>query len=392
MNVKKRVVMDVDYYDLARRGYGPEELKAMFEKCACAGVDAMFWSVAFGGHILYQGKTQPVYTGQDHTIGSAQAAAVINSFDPLATAIELGHQHGIKIIPYFRMFDDFFSGMIDKTIDRMEQGWWESRCGNIKLKGWPCYHEPEVIEHKLRNVREIIEYGVDGFLFGLSRSHAFYHSPYRQPNLFGYNQPVADEYQRRYGVDIRKFDYMTGNLTTEGHFKECFFVHEFNYVGAEEFDLAKWHMIKGEAAVNFIRLVRQLMGPEADFSVLLGTYGCQGMAELSDRSSAQFRVDPAAMLEEGIMNEWVIPGNFHDQQLDFLPTEYTNKSNIWLNDIISLDGGHNGKYRSPKEIRAYLERVTDTSHASITIHEADFIEMQDNSYEIWEVVKEFFGK
>lgn len=398
-NRPRRLVLDVDYHDLALHGYGRAELERLFERSASAGVKTMIWDAFWLGCAGYHSRKLPMYSGQDRIEGSARAAALYRQFDPLATAVELGKKHRITILAYFRLFDSYWPGLVDTAIDRMEHGWWESRCGQFQLRGWPCYSLPEVRQHHLDIVSEIAALGVDGFMFGLTRSHTFYASPYRQPLFFGYNQPIADEYARRYGVDIRHFDYLVHRTTNEGHFGKSYwpFAHETEYIGAQPFDLAKWHWLKGEGVAEFLREARKLLGRDRHVAIEAMAAACPPVADPNDPIPARFFVDPVALAHEGTINEWVVPENARgvDFHARLLPTfqgvrDAGAEINLWLNDVLTPDGGGSSVATIP-QIERYLQTVTASDLTSFTVHEADFIEQHPQADAIWNMLRQFFG-
>lgn len=69
---------------------------------------------------------------------------------------------------------------------------------NEYMKGTLCEAYPEVREHWLREVRRLLEMGVDGIDFRL-QNHSAMVSDYAS---YGYNEPIVEEYRRRHGVDI----------------------------------------------------------------------------------------------------------------------------------------------------------------------------------------------
>ncbi len=397
---KKRLVWDTDFYDLAWNGCTKDDVERLFEKSSESGFQAMFWSVGTGGLAEYHSRILPWYDGRDRREGSARAAEVIRSFDSLALAVELGKKYNIDIIIYFRMFDDYWPGIIDEKVNKIPHGWWESRCGNFQLLGWPDYWLEEVRDYKMKQVREIAGYGVKGFMFGLTRSHSLYVNPFRQPHFWGYNQTVADEYLRRYGVDIRRFKFSRTRSTSEGHYawRELSFVHEYEYVGAEEFDLVKWHDLKAEGPMMLIRQVRRELGPKIHIAIEASHYACPPFADLKDNYPAKMFFYPNDLAKEGLINEWVFSDNWRGRKFDFdgpiIPnfSEVTNAGaqlNAWLNDIFSPTGGESKTCAGAKEVEEYLAKFQESKIPSCTIHEAAFLLENPEKEKIWEILKAF---
>lgn len=394
----KLLTMEVDYDSLARDGCGREGVERLFDRCADVGVTQVIWSVGFAGTADYPSKIMPHAAGADRGQHSIRAAEIKNQYDPLATAVELAQKHGIKLLAYFRMFDDYWPGMVDKFVDSLSDGWWASRCGRFHLKGWPCYWLDEVRKYKLSVVKEIAEYGVDGFVFGATRSHSFYVCPYTQPHFFGYNQPVASEFLRRYGVDISKFDYCVDHWTKDAD-SGFDVINGTEHVGAIEFDKAQWNWLKGESVTQFIREARKDLGGQCHLALEAGIYACPPVADPEDPMPAKLFLDPTAMAQEGIIDEWIIPGAFRDTDFDALILSNFGGVqdagaclNVWLNDIFSPTGGETEKWAACHDIEAYIERVMKSSLRAMTLHEAAFLLRHPNSEHIWKILRQYFGQ
>lgn len=94
------------------------------------------------------------------------------------------------------------------------------------------YHEgvlefayPEVRQHVLSEIREFAEKLPFDGIFLSYRSHS---PPPAHADMFGFNEPIVQEYQKRYGKDIIR----------------------------QSFDLEKWRSLRGEYFTTFLREVR----------------------------------------------------------------------------------------------------------------------------------------
>jgi hypothetical protein len=213
---------------------------------------------------------------------------------------------------------------------------------------------------------------------------------------------VAAEYQRRYGVDIRKFDYLEDRGTNEGHFakKDITFIHEYEYVGAEPVDLKAWHDIKGEGTVKFIREARKIMGPKAHFAMEASRWACWPLVDPEDDFPAKQIFYPADLVREGVINEWVCSENWRGSGMDFvkqmLPEfqgvlDAGGQINAWLNDVFSATGGGT-KFAEVSKVEEYLEKFKESPIGSATVHEAAFLESYPNPKEVWKIFERLFGK
>lgn len=100
-----------------------------------------------------------------------------------------------------------------------------SRDGSARQYGVMEYWDPEVRGYKIGQIRRFLDaYDYDG-IYLCTRSHSL---PAETADRYGFNAPVAAEYQRRYGSDPR----------------------------SEEFDLLKWRDLRGEALTLLLRDLR----------------------------------------------------------------------------------------------------------------------------------------
>ncbi len=60
------------------------------------------------------------------------------------------------------MFDFGWPGLDDRILDKVDHGWWESRCGNFRLRGFPCYNVKQVRDRYLPIIKELLSYDVAG--------------------------------------------------------------------------------------------------------------------------------------------------------------------------------------------------------------------------------------
>jgi hypothetical protein len=81
----------------------------------------------------------------------------------------------------------------------------QNRDGTAGFPGHPCYAYPEARAHRVREAVEIAAKGGAGILFDL-RSHSSARGDYNVD--WGFNQPIVDEYTKRYGKDPRELALM----------------------------------------------------------------------------------------------------------------------------------------------------------------------------------------
>ena len=147
----ERLTMDNDWSDLCNDGIGePADVETLFDNMARTGFDATTWDYFWCGTAMYHSKRYPLFK---NAIGwkSAQAtAAALKRYDPLALALKLGKERNIKILPYTRLMEEAYAPFDgDEFFRANPHYWWQTRSGQHRMVGWPCYNYPEVREHLL---------------------------------------------------------------------------------------------------------------------------------------------------------------------------------------------------------------------------------------------------
>ena len=159
--------------------------------------------------------------------------SILRKFDPMATAITTAHKYGMEIYAYdtiwdlgappkFKYMDKYlFQWQSYFTIEHPEYQVID-RSGKKYQYGVLELAYPEAREYLLSQMDALLKkYNFDG-IYWCTRSHS---APAASGDEFGYNQPIVDEYQKRYGKNILK----------------------------DDFDLDKWRLLRGEYFVEFIK-------------------------------------------------------------------------------------------------------------------------------------------
>jgi len=203
-----------DHLDCSGQPYGPKQIEALMRRIAEAGLAGVLWRTDGCGCLYYRGREvrrldQTVCRTRD------QAAATFAECDPLATAAEMAHRHGLAIFSWTTLWDSWRQGFdedgkvtadyTDTFFEGRPEYWLLSRDGGKFCEGVPCYAVDEVVEHRLAQIREINAYDLDG-IYLCSRSHSRSGWTPRE-DYFGYNEPIVAEYRRRFGIDIREQDF-----------------------------------------------------------------------------------------------------------------------------------------------------------------------------------------
>lgn len=235
-------ILHVDYVDqihvgyLQKEVYGEARIRRLVQLAAEAGVTTLYWRVEAWGRVSYRSKvrTIPPVVGQ---LGYELLSFILETCDPLEIAIDECRRHGLRIYPYITLFDECYDGVPSDFVRAHPHVAWKHRTLNHHNPGLISYAYPEVQEHRLAQIRELLEYGADGLYIDVARSHAGSNPVYKMPLetdpflMYGFNEPEAQEYQRRHGADPRKQPY----------------------------DDEAWNRIRGEFLTQFLRAATALV-------------------------------------------------------------------------------------------------------------------------------------
>jgi hypothetical protein len=155
--------------------------------------------------------------------------------DEFQTICDAAHGEGLPAYLYLAIFDEGWP-LLDGQDDKYTS--WQSeftvahpeylardRTGSEVHHGVMCYAYPEVRAYKLQCIREILaDYPFDG-IFICTRSQS---KPAAHADQFGFNEPVVEAYQQRYGVNILE----------------------------QDFDVEAWRRLRGEFVTQFLRELR----------------------------------------------------------------------------------------------------------------------------------------
>jgi len=236
------LIVDIDFNDeviIRLQPITESQVEELVEQLSQNGVDVIFLRMGYLGYLPYHtDHSYPVGFDEDHArqnpFTSDSSALekwitqrkewneryrqVLETFNPPEIFIREGHKRGMKVIMWIDIFDDMYSGHRSKFIDEHPYCQWVSRDGQSYFKGLISYAWKESRDFRIKQAKELLALGADGI--HCSTSAHCRHLPNRHENdFYGFEKPVVDEYQKRYGVDIRKDD---------------------------SFDKDKWHIIKGE--------------------------------------------------------------------------------------------------------------------------------------------------
>jgi hypothetical protein len=397
-----RLILDVDYQDLCLSGHGDRaSLRSLFEKAKLGGISTMLFAPMVCGKAIYPSRvaatmSKPVRTHP----GSPNIAELMSQFDVISEVARLSREFGLELMLYFRLVDDFFPGLEEININAHPEWWWQSRCGDFPLRGWPCYHYPEVREYKLRLLKEHLSYGFDSVLFDVGRSHSFYASPHREPDFFGFNSPIVDAMRSSTGKDISSFDHLEYLVLDKDLFAKIPYIYSAKYVGAVEFDREAWHWEKGRGFEMFLREARKLAGEQTEV-LLQGAYVPPHPVAIEGIAPASFYLDSSKLAAgnviDGVLNSsnWsthTLTPDMHSFMFPFYDgVRQAGKSvGTWLNDMFTPNGGDTLLYKPTDNIQKYWDQfVAKSGMDFVVIHEADFIVRHPQEHEVWRLLRSF---
>jgi hypothetical protein len=369
----KELILNVDYYDhigFYKRLYNEKRIEHLLNKCKQIGAKTIFWRVSVCGKVAYHSRIMSIFDGglKNNHPGN-KLAKILNKFDPLQVACNIAHNLDLKIYPWVTLFDDYYPGLQSKFSVEHPEYLFVSRDGKECFKGVLCYAYPEVREHKLSQIKELIEYDVDG-IYLCTRSHARHSETSTYPDKFGYNQPIVEEYKKRYKINILN----------------------------EDFDKIAWYKLQGEYFTLFLQQVKKEL-KKKNIALCVGINHKDDLSIPGASPMIKLKFDWKRWIREGIVDElvfgvgqdlwdwlgkkWVI--SFNNEYKDF----YDNcKIYTWF-----LLWDFKEKYHSQipilptkprKVIKEMIRSINlNRSIAGVILHET--INLQ--AYNLWEVIK-----
>jgi uncharacterized lipoprotein YddW (UPF0748 family) len=232
------VILNMDYYDNVLASDVPYDegmIERFMENCRKHGVSIVHWRLSICGKLFYPSKVraEDVFREGPSNVDAAKVRYILDRFDPLATAAKLAHKHGLKLYAWITIMDEYYMlkgdtvGLESRFVMDHPQYTWVSRDGKQYMLGALCYEYPEVVEHRLREIEEVLTYDIDG-LYLCTRSHAKHSLDVLREDFYGFNEPWVRKYKERYGKNILTEDYDSDRLSE----------------------------IRGESITEFLRLVK----------------------------------------------------------------------------------------------------------------------------------------
>jgi len=212
------LTVNVDYADLCYfspglgypEGFTEQAIIRMIDDFAKAGVDRMHWRVTLFGLPYYWSELSEVFPGSRYDpsvdAGRQRLATMLQQFDPLRVAIREAKRHGIELFIWKDIYDEWGATEEDSFASQFlldnPDFQTTTRDGLERFKGMLSYNFEAVRAYRLAELDELLAYEPDGIYYS-TRTHAF-NLRTDAGDEFGFEQPVVDAYQARYGVDLRQ--------------------------------------------------------------------------------------------------------------------------------------------------------------------------------------------
>jgi uncharacterized lipoprotein YddW (UPF0748 family) len=192
----------------------------MLRRCQEFGFQKIFWRCYDCGRSTYPSKLIEPFRWSDHEDVYQYSPGFIpppdaetmakcerldyNTFDSLATAVDIGHELGLQIYGWMSINEeDHGLGWPSRFTREHPEYRWVRRNGE-RYHSQLSYAFPQVRAYKLGLVQEVLAYDVDGILLDWIRTGDIRDNP--QTNAqgvadHGYEQPNVDAFHSRYGLD-----------------------------------------------------------------------------------------------------------------------------------------------------------------------------------------------
>lgn len=166
-------------------------LAAFIRGCAKRGVGRLNVRALMMGYTEHPSKVRMSW-------GEAAPEFVDRDFDLFRLAVKYCREVEIECYVFYDLFDT----RNDRFAAEHPEFRLITRDGKSTCIGALCYAFPEVRAYFDRYIDELLAYGVDGFMFCTKSRHGM-----PLTAKYGFNEPIALEHKRRFGVDPRTDEY-----------------------------------------------------------------------------------------------------------------------------------------------------------------------------------------
>ena len=264
--------------------------QTLIVRCGCLGFlpykTALSYLVGFDAKHARANPAPGIISDMEAEIVQSTAwnkryAEVIREINPPAAFIRAGHEQGMKVVAWIDIFDDGWPGYRSKFLDEHPHCQWVGKDGKTYFKGLTDYAWPEAREFRVKQATELLDLGTDGIHCSTS-AHCRHLPNTHEIDFYGYSQPIVEQFQKKYGVDIRS---------------------------AKDFDKDAWHDLKGDAMVQLYRDLAKLChgrGKELWIGMQLGRYTQFSAPYFSDLAVARYSNHWKTLVSERVADAFII--------------------------------------------------------------------------------------
>lgn len=290
-----RLTMAVDYHSLINNStelFSEDAINRLFGEYAERHVSTVQWRVSALGKLLYHSNLGDRFTATPFTADNIpgfaaihrpiydKCAAIMAKIDPLEVAIRLARKHGLTLYPWLTIYDDagYHPFTWSELIRNHPEYCWKEFNSDVYFHGITSYVYPEVVEHRLNQIRELLSYGIDGIHL-CTRTHS------RPP---GYIEKYLDFLREHKANEWKSTDTACSLVAM---YEQCRNRFGFDPPAVKAYqektgrtpepDDLEWWKFRGGYLLDFLRQVRVLtkekngdlsFGVRADFSMYPKTF------------------------------------------------------------------------------------------------------------------------
>ena len=202
-----------------RATYGRADLRGLMSLCRDVGFDTVWFRTSFCGTVCYHSKVMKPFDGEYRLYVNGPLKRAMAEFDPLEVAVREAHRCGLSVLAWITPMDNYYPGIEDPVLARHPEWLLRSRDGRHAMRGVPCFACNEYVDRRVDEVQEVMDYGCDGVYHAWGTHTVDAHAeadPEDEPDSFGWNRPILEEYQRRHG-NPGELDAYDQRLVSEIH-------------------------------------------------------------------------------------------------------------------------------------------------------------------------------
>lgn len=358
--------------------FDPGGVRHMLGVCKAAGLTQIYWRVLDAGRAMYKSRlvlpAEHFEFDQFYNPVTAEEKALLNSFhmpaapsggyraicekfsnmdysqfDSFASAIEIGHELGLKIHAWVTINEDDHGWGGAAAFSRLWPEYrWVRRDGR-SYRSQLSFAFPKVMEYKLGIIKELLAYDLDGLFIDWLRTGDVRDNPQTDATGtadYGYEEPLVKGFKQKFGIDPLSIP------NNDQH----------------------WVRYRSEPRTQFMRHLRKLARrhrPALPVNVLVAHPWCyRGLGDKIDGNLNGLLLDVGAWAREGLIDAASAAGYFQGggstgQAFHHLQQETGSLIEIWPYEWIP---------KSPAEFAAQAARARTLGAKQILFWEADYLD------------------